>query len=181
MNLTKDAEARLAALEARVNHLEDDHAIRELLARYGYNADQGHSEAWVDLFTTDGAFDVAALQYVDGDASRQTDVIMRHEGRDALRDFITDPLSHKAIEGRSLHIMDCNLRTRISGRTATAESYNLTIVREGADMLLFNASINRWTLRKVDGQWRIEECMRRRPAAPGFDRVLCNYENDREA
>jgi hypothetical protein len=177
---SSDTDQRIAALEKRVRELEDDRAIRELLARYGYNADLGCSDAWVDLFTPDGAFDVAALKYADGHASLRADVIVRHEGHDALRAFILDPSSHKAIECRSLHVMDCNLRTRIAGNTATAESYNLTLVREGARTILFNASINRWTLRKMDGRWRVEECMRRRPAAPGFDRVLLPDRSDEE-
>ena len=46
--------ARLEALEARVQELEDERAIRELLARYGYTADTCKDEAFVDLYTEDG-------------------------------------------------------------------------------------------------------------------------------
>jgi hypothetical protein len=72
--------------------------------------------------------------------------------------------------------MDSNLVTRISGDVATAESYNLTLVRKGAETSLFNASINRWTLVRVAGRWLIKECFRRRPGAPGYDRVLVTRE-----
>lgn len=177
-------EQRLAALEAKLTELEDDREIRQLLSRYGFNADLGRSEEWVDLWTDDGAFEVAIPRAWDagiGDqetidrqeaASEGEDQVVRHAGREALHTFIHDPDSHKAIEGRSLHIMDNNLVTQVEGDRATAESYNVTLVRRGSQMTLFNASINRWTLAKVDGAWRIEECVRRRPGAPGFDSVL---------
>lgn len=177
-------EGRLAALESKVQVLEDDREIRELLSRYGFNADLGRSAEWVDLWTDDGAFEVAiprAWEAGIGDqetidrqdaASTGEDLVVRHEGREALDRFIRDPDSHKAIEGRSLHIMDNNLVTSVDGDVATAESYNITLVRRGSQMTLFNASINRWTLARVDGAWRIEECTRRRPGAPGFDSVL---------
>jgi hypothetical protein len=182
------ADDRIEHLEARVRELEDDRVIRELLARYGFNADQGRSDAYVNLFTADGALDVALdktwvrgiedldVQRGAPDSGSPEDVVVRHQGHEALRRFILDPASHKAIEGMSLHLMDNNLVTRISGDSATAESYNVTLVRQGSQMVIFNASINRWTLAKVDGRWMIEECVRRRPGAPGFDRVLVTPE-----
>ncbi len=39
MATATDLEARLKALEARMVEMEDERAIRELLARYGYTAD----------------------------------------------------------------------------------------------------------------------------------------------
>lgn len=177
-------ESRLATLEAKLQELEDDREIRELLSRYGFNADLGRSEEWVGLWTENGAFEVAIPRAWDaGIGDQETidrteaessgeDQVIRSDGHEALRRFILDPDSHKAIEGRSLHIMDGNLVTSIAGDVATAESYNITLVRRGAQMTLLNGSINRWTLARVDGVWRIEECVRRRPGAPGFDSVL---------
>jgi hypothetical protein len=176
-------EQRVAVLESRVRELEDDREIRQLLSRYGFNADQGRSEEWVDLFTENGALEVAlprAWSAGVGDSaaagpdheSSENDTVVRHEGSEALRSFILDPDLHKAIEGMSLHILDHNLLTTIDGDAATAESYNVTLVRRGSQMTLFNASINRWTLARVHGAWKIEECRRRRPGAPGFESVL---------
>jgi len=48
--------ARLEALEARVQELEDERAIRDLLSRYGYTADSCKDEAFVDLYTNNFAY-----------------------------------------------------------------------------------------------------------------------------
>lgn len=178
-------EDRFASLEARIHDLEEERAIRELLSRYGYAADMGHSEAYVALFTEDGALEVAndpswlsGLDVLELGTEPETarppsdDVVVRHEGHAALRRFILDPTNHKAIEGMSLHIMDMNTSIHIDGDSAIAESYNALFVRRDSRIVLFNASVNRWTLAKQEGRWLIKECMRRRPGAPDYDRVL---------
>ncbi|MFM5953432.1 MAG: nuclear transport factor 2 family protein [Novosphingobium sp.] len=50
-----DTEARLAALEARVNELEDASAIRRLQNAYGYYIDYNRPEEVAGLFAKDGA------------------------------------------------------------------------------------------------------------------------------
>jgi hypothetical protein len=185
--MNDEIDQRVASMETRLQELEDDREIRELLARYGYNADLGRSDAYVRLFAEDGALDVANdrtwMQGLDavemggaGEDLEPDDVVVRHQGHEALRRFIDDATNHKVIEGRSLHLMDQNLVTRIQGDAATAESYNMTLVRKGSQIVLFNASINRWTLARIEGRWRIRECLRRRPGAPGFARVLVTEE-----
>lgn len=187
MTVSSSIDARLAALENRVSELDDEREIRGLLSRYGYLADHGHGAAWVSLFEPHGSLEYAVdPAWVDGlgnlgegdedgappgDSDRGEDVVMRFEGHSSLRSFIEDPRAHKAIEGMCLHIMDSNVLIRIAGPRATAESYNLTLVRRDSQMLLLNGSVNRWTLSKSSGAWLIEECVRRRPGAPGFDSV----------
>jgi hypothetical protein len=170
-----ELEDRIRILEDRLQQLEDDRAIRELLASYGFNADQGRAEAYVDMYTEDGALDLSRgapwAQKEGGsvpDEEREDEVVIRFEGQEALRGFITDPDGHKRLEGRCLHFMGNNLKTRINGEQAVAESYNLTLLRRENEFVLFNAAVNRWTLRKVDGQWRIKECKRRRPGTAEF-------------
>ena len=50
-----DVAARLAALEARVDHLEDLNAIRRLQMAYGYYIDYNRPEEVAGLFARDGA------------------------------------------------------------------------------------------------------------------------------
>ncbi len=50
-----DTEARLAALESRVNELEDTNAIRRLQNSYGYYIDYNRPEEVAALFSDDGA------------------------------------------------------------------------------------------------------------------------------
>jgi SnoaL-like domain len=168
-------EDRIRVLEDRLQRLEDDRAIRELLASYGFNADQGRAEAYVAMYAEDGALDLSrgpgAPQKERGSVAAdelEHEVVIRFEGHEELRGFITDPDGHKRLEGKCLHFMGNNLKTRIDGDRAVAESYNLTLVRRQNEFVLFNAAVNRWTLRKVDGQWRIQECKRRRPGTAEF-------------
>jgi hypothetical protein len=178
-----ELEDRLHQLERRVEHLEDDKSIRELIARYGYTADQGWAEAYVNLFARDGALE---LSRGPGMPDRSelgpnrdfptAEVVIRFDGHDALRDFITDPDGHKRLEGSCLHFMGNNLTTHIDGDDAVAESYNFTVLRSGTSFTIYNAAINRWTLHKIDGRWRIQECKRRRPGTREYPSVLVTTE-----
>jgi hypothetical protein len=55
----EDLESRLLKLEARIRELEDERHIRELLARYGYNADCCRDKEYVELYTDDGVMDLS--------------------------------------------------------------------------------------------------------------------------
>ncbi len=50
-----DVETRLAALEARIDELEDLNAIRRLQNAYGYYIDYNRPEEVAGLFSEDGA------------------------------------------------------------------------------------------------------------------------------
>ncbi|WP_456835903.1 nuclear transport factor 2 family protein [Bradyrhizobium sp. USDA 4509] len=150
-------------LEERVQRIEDDKAIRELLARYGFNIDVGRIEAFVDLFTKDG---VLNKSYPADDFRPES--VVRCEGRDALRASMREWKALEQVDGPALHFMGNNLRTQIDGDNAIAEGYNFTVSRRGAEMVIDYVAINRWTLRRTDGQWRIVECIRKRPNTEGY-------------
>ena len=88
---------------------------------------------------------------------------MRFEGREQLYEHIRDPIAHKALEGRSLHIQDMNLAIHVAGDAATAESYSMTLLREGDDTVVRSAGMIRWTLRRTGDRWLIVEKRRRPP------------------
>ena len=95
--MADDLVARIAELEGRLQRVEDDRAIRELLARYGFNADMGRSEAFVSLYTDDGAIDIS--------------IDRRWEGHAGLMEFITGA---RGAVGRSMHALGNNLVTHIN-------------------------------------------------------------------
>lgn len=67
---TDDLVAHIAELERRLEVAEDDRAIRQLLARYGFNADTvGRGAAYVSLYTEDGAIDASNTQRWEGHAA----------------------------------------------------------------------------------------------------------------
>jgi hypothetical protein len=153
-----DIEARLAALEARVQELEDDRAIRELLARYGFTADNCKDEEFVNLFTDDGVMNLTA----SGDTDRDGKGVILWRGKDELLKFITDPGNHQrpGRYGKWMHVTADNLVTHVNGDEAIANSYSVVFLGEGGVQLV-SAGNNQWHLQRVDGRWLIKERRRR--------------------
>ncbi len=146
--MAENLEARLERLEKRLQYLEDQEAIRECLSLYGYAADVGRSEEWLDLWTADGVYELD-----EGP----------HKGRAALTKIIAAPDStHKSIENRCLHTVE-NLFIRIDGDTAWAEGYSIVIVRERdtGNYIPWGCGYNHWDFRRDNGRWKLT-CRRRK-------------------
>jgi hypothetical protein len=178
MTENADGPARLAALEAtvaelraRVQELEDDRAIRDLLAQYGYTADSCQDEAFVELYTDDGAIKVSANARARAAFGGGEWVVWRD--RDGIRRFITHPQGHHRPElyGKPMHLQGNNLTTDIHGDEAAASGYQVALVADGNGTKVLSAGNNRWRLRKVDGRWLITE---RRGAYLGDDHFTTN-------
>ncbi len=168
-------EARLAALEARVKELEDDRAIRDLLARYGFTADNCQDEAFVQLYTEDGRIKVAA----NANARKNfgVDEWIEYQDHEGIRAFITHPKGHHSptLYGKSMHLQGNNLVTDISGDEAVVSGYQVAIAVDDAGTRVLSAGNNEWHLRRVDGEWRIKE---RRGAYLGDDKFTTNLTNE---
>jgi ketosteroid isomerase-like protein len=162
--------AKVEELTGRVRALEDEREIRELLSRYGYNADAGRDEAYLDLFTEDGAYDISM-----GESHSAYPTIVRFEGKDALRDFIKDPRAHHRPDyyRQSLHVQGNNVAVHVEGDTAVVNSYSIVLRRsQDSNAYLHAAGTNQWLLKRVDGSWRIKERRRREMAHPDTDENL---------
>lgn len=154
--------ARLAALEERVERLEDEKAITELLARYGYYADAKLDDEYYALFTENCVMDVSSGQ------QPEPYEVVRWEGRDKLRQFLTERTAQhdNGFYGRSMHAHGNNLAIKVNGDTAVATSYSLILHQDGATLKLLGASVNEWQMAKVAGTWLIQERKRRMLGAP---------------
>jgi hypothetical protein len=161
-------EARLAALEESQRRNDAQREIRDVLGRYSFCADMGLHDEWVALWTDDGVYDIVASPSTRAYGGRR----LVFEGQEGLRRLIEDPGGHMNIEGRSAHLSEINLRTHLQGDEAVAETYDLVIVREQDAMTLWGAGINRWTFRRIDGQWRIAERVRRALGGEGLRDVF---------
>ena len=140
-------EATVTELTAKVHELEDDRAIRDLLARYGYMADTGREEAFVNLYTDDGALRLTANVSGAGD-----DGFNEWHGKDAIREFNALRRGH-----HRMHIQGPNLVTYIDGDEAVANGYQFAIGKEDGVVKLISAGNNQWSFRRVDGAWYIKE------------------------
>lgn len=154
---------RIAEIEARLSRLEDERAIRELISAYCYHADSGHDEDLLALFTTDGVMS----SKVAGEARAAV-------GADQILAQIADPSGHHRpdLYRHGLHLLGENLVVEIDGDEATASTYSLLVLKRDADLVIYSASSNRWSLRRVEGAWRIAERSRRVIADEAFDEVL---------
>src|SRR5262249_48926604 len=121
-------EATAAALTARVQDLEDDRAIRDVLARYGFTADTCKDEDFVDLYTDDGRIMIAASAKARAMFGAGEWVL--YEDKDGIRSFITHPKGHHSpqLYGKSMHLQGNNLVTEIQGDEAVAKGYQVAIV-----------------------------------------------------
>jgi hypothetical protein len=153
----------LTRLERRISELEDERAIRDILSRFGYVMDFGSVDDFVDLFTPDGAMDIAmGASYGDHAVSE------RWEGSERLREFLVDPEGRwdKTWYGNVMHVQGNNLEVTITGDSALATGYALSVISRDGALKIIGASANRWELKKVAGRWLIHE---RKLRAVGHD------------
>lgn len=127
-----------------MRELEDRESIRECVARYGFNADLGLADAYVDGFAPEGRYETGAGGTFEGHAQ--------------LRQLIAAPdLPHKReVESRGSEHTSPNLFIRIEGDTAWAEGYSVLVVRTGENSYgIYTAGYNRWEFKRDGDRWRI--------------------------
>lgn len=143
---------RLDLLEHKVAELEDERAIRELLARYGYNADSpARREAFVQLFTEDGVQDV----------DRPSGEIEVFTGHDEITGMVENAVTNVGFHGRAMHVEGINVVVHVTGDEAVADSYTMRLKDDGGVLGMHLAGNVQWGLRKVDGRWMVHERRRR--------------------
>jgi len=123
-----------------VSVLEEKDAIRELMARYCFHFDNGEFEAWLELFTPDGAFDLGKMGRFAGRASLQTFL-----ERLPLTDGV--PLMKHCV---------MNSIVAVNGNRATAQSY-VVVVRGGEQLAVTIAGRYEDQLTKTADGWRFTE------------------------
>lgn len=156
-----DLQARVAELEREVDRLTAIEAITNLIADYGRAADSGQHDRFVELFTEDGSIELHG-----GESSGTYPPVVAWQGHEELRRFITDPDVHLAIEGRCMHLPTTSLTVTVDGDSATATSNALVLLVSDDGISIFGAGFTRWSLRLVDGEWRIQRRLRHQIGAP---------------
>lgn len=150
---TPDLASEVAELRARVQALEDERAIRSLLARYGHTADTGDLEGFVDLYTSDAVIDLPAFSAQDADLSGATitEGRMKWRGSDGIRRYTTMLPDHLR-----MHLQD-NVVAHVEGDHAIAHAYQVSLTTKDGVTSIVGASNNRWRFQRVDGHWLMRE------------------------
>lgn len=135
-------EDRIAALEARLQRLEDELAIIRLVTEYSPRVDSGSAEEVAALWTQDGRYDYEA---------GQPDLI----GRDGIRAMVRSDAHQGLIHSGVAHVTTTP-RVHLDGDRAVATGYSLLIRHdpEGRGYRVARCSANRWELVRDGDTWR---------------------------
>ncbi len=162
-----DTAEGLEALARRVQVLEDKDAIRDVIHRYGYNADLGHFDDFVQTLTEDCVWDRSGgTRLPQGGVSR--DVIVR--GRDEAMASISGP-HHQWMVGREQHLF-ADLIIEVDGDRATAVGHLAVPFKNEDQFMLLTCRVVRVRLVRTDGLWLISEIFFRGLGHPEAESVI---------
>lgn len=135
------ADERMAALEARLRHLEDRLAVHDLIASYGPHVDAGDAAAAAQLWTDDGTYDVDTGTY---------------EGRDGIAAMV-ESRPHQRLIARGCAHLTSPPRVEVDGDTAAAVCHSQLVVRreDGSGFDVLRATAHRWELLRTQEGWRV--------------------------
>lgn len=136
--MTETAELLAEALR-RIQRLEDEAEVRNLLSSYGLATDGGSAEACAQIFAENCHIDIDGAAFMDG--------------REQARGIVTSPL-HQEIMPNSAHLMG-PFHIKWEGETAIATGYATVYLREGDAVGIWRQSYGRWELIKRDGRWQV--------------------------
>jgi ketosteroid isomerase-like protein len=134
-----DPQDRMAALEARVQLLEDQLDVLRLITSWGPAVDTGDGDAAAALWADDGVLE-SDLSYLIGPASIKA--MVHGEGHQAL------------IRDGSAHIPAFPI-VRVDGDEATATGYTRVYRHTGEGYEVWRVSANRWEFRRTADGWRV--------------------------
>lgn len=126
-------------LEARVAELEDERAIRELVAAYGPLVDAGRADEVADLWTTDGVYDVDEMYLGDQDAIRAMVAGEAHQG---------------LIARGAAHFLG-PVHVTLEGDEARAVCHSVLVVHHRERFLVARAGVHLFRLLRTEAGWRV--------------------------
>lgn len=129
----------LAALEARLQRLEDQAEIARLIASYGPLVDAGSAAGVAALWEPEGVYDVDEL-------------VMN--GRDEIVAMVESANHQGWIAGGCAHFVGPPVVT-VSGDEALAVCHSLMIVNQDGRFVVRRATANHWRLRRGEGGWQV--------------------------
>lgn len=129
---------RLAALEARLQRLEDEHAIARLIASYGPLVDAGEADRVANLWTEDGVYDVEGY-FMDG--------------RDQVAAMVRSD-AHQGLIGNGCSHFLGPAHVSVDGDRAVAVCESVLLVRHKERLLPARIGANLFELVRTPDGWR---------------------------
>lgn len=137
--MTDDVTRRLAALEARLQQLEDEREITRLITAYGPLVDSGDAEAVAGLWEPDGVYDV-------------DEIFM--QGREQIEAMVRSANHQGWIAGGCAHFLG-PAHVTVDGDQAVAVCHSLMVVHGEEGFVLRRATAHHWDLRRGADGWRV--------------------------
>jgi hypothetical protein len=138
-------EARLAAVEERLQAAEDRLAIYRIMSSYGPAVDSGEGERAGRLWTEDGVYDAQVGSWT---------------GRAAIAGMVASAAHQGYIHEGCAHVIGMPLVT-IDGDAATATCYARLYRREGDGFRVWRVTASRWEFVRREAGWEISHRINR--------------------
>jgi hypothetical protein len=152
-------------LAQRIQRLEDERTILQLIDLHGMLSDAGPAEGFAELYAEDCFVDLGELM-VPG-----TKTVIA--GRDRLLAQIYLDPDHRAAEGRTQHLRAGPQIIHIDGDDAAAVTYAVTtFLQAERTAKIIVTGFNFWTLARIARRWRFTRRVARRL---GDDDVLALF------
>lgn len=132
-------EDRLAALEKRLQQLEDTQEITQLIASYGPLVDSGSADEVGAIWEQDGVYDVDEGHF---------------DGREQIIAMVNSTAHHRWIDGGCAHFLG-PAHVSTSGDEAVAVCHSLMVVRTDGKFRLRRATAHHWQLRRGADGWQV--------------------------
>lgn len=133
------SDGRLAALESRVQRLEDEREIAQLIASYGPLVDDGDAEAVAGLWTVDGIYEVDGLSMT---------------GRSEIAAMVRSRGHQSLIAGGCAHALG-PVHITIDADTAVAVCHSLLVTHTDDGYVVRRATANHFSLARTSDGWLI--------------------------
>lgn len=129
----------LADVLRRLQALEDEKAVHDVLVRYGFAVDSDDADGCADLYADDCVIDIDGRAFM--------------HGRSEARGIVTSPV-HQGILPHCAHLIGPFVIT-IDGDHAIATGYQTVYVNRDDATSVWRQGVGRWELARIDGRWQI--------------------------
>lgn len=133
--------SRMTALETRLQRVEDELAITQMLASYGPLVDSGDPEPVAALWAEDGTYSVEGWSMLS---------------RNDVHAMVASPAHQGLIANGSCHFLG-PARVRILGDRAVAVCPSILVVHHEGRYLAYRAGANHFRLHRGAAGWEITE------------------------
>ena len=142
------ASSASADLAARVQRLEDERQLLQMIDLHGMLSDAGPAEGFAELYAEDCIVDLGRV------LNPEVETVVH--GRDRLLEEVYFEPGHRAAEGRTQHFRSGPQIIQVTGDEAQAVTYAMTsLVQPDGTASIMVSGFNFWSFRRESGRWRI--------------------------